>query len=420
MIASPTGRRFAALVLTVAPWLLACEQPELRYETEHLRIGTDFDEPLCRGDLDRMELVITVAESLLATSVEERVDVYLWSVEDWPGANVVCRAGTGGCYLRSGPTIYANQALIDHELIHAVTATLGRPATIWDEGAAEALQSQRKRYATSRITDNLELEAPELDYNAAGSFVRWLLETRGPEQLRELLETGGDPRESFEHVYGMTVEQAEDQYFVEAPYSYGALIACEHPDLAARGESPRAASLGLSAEGGVAETCSTPGTTAFRLLALDENPGARRHVDFHHGLLAEVDELRWAETLDVDCAEPHVFGGPGAMGSYRVLTIAERGHYSLSSSAASIRIARCQDEDLEQAPLPDDADAGDVPLADDTWPDGYARVLPGDGELTVLDLAPGRYEIAAVFPDHEPRTASLEVRAALGPVPVLP
>jgi len=56
--------------------------------------------------------------------------------------------------------------------------------------------------------------------------------------------------------------------------------------LAARGESPRAASLGLFAEGGVAETCSTPGTTAFRLLALDENSGARRHEDFHHGLLA--------------------------------------------------------------------------------------------------------------------------------------
>jgi hypothetical protein len=57
--------------------------------------------------------------------------------------------------------------------------------------------------------------------------------------------------------------------------------------LAARGETPRAASLGLSAEGVVAETGSTPGTAAFRLLALDENPGARRHDGFHHALLAK-------------------------------------------------------------------------------------------------------------------------------------
>jgi hypothetical protein len=57
-------------------------------------------------------------------------------------------------------------------------------------------------------------------------------------------------------------------------------------DLGARGETHHAASLGLFAEGVVAETCSTPGTAASRLLALDENPGAGRRAGFHHGLLA--------------------------------------------------------------------------------------------------------------------------------------
>src|SRR5690606_20921536 len=42
---------------------------------------------------------------------------------------------------------------------------------------------------------------------------------------------------------------------------------------------------------GVAETCSTPGTTAFRLLPLGENPGATRHDGLHHGLLAELDDF---------------------------------------------------------------------------------------------------------------------------------
>lgn len=56
----------------------------------------------------------------------------------------------------------------------------------------------------------------------------------------------------------------------------------------ARGETPRATSLGPFDEGFVAETCSTPGTAAFRLRALAENPGARSRDGFHHRLLSIV------------------------------------------------------------------------------------------------------------------------------------
>ncbi|WP_181198353.1 RHS repeat domain-containing protein [Enhygromyxa salina] len=58
--------------------------------------------------------------------------------------------------------------------------------------------------------------------------------------------------------------------------------------LAARGAMPRAASLGLFAEGFVAKTCSTPGTAAFWLRALGEHSGARRHEALHHGLLDQL------------------------------------------------------------------------------------------------------------------------------------
>src|SRR5690606_6625669 len=53
----------------------------------------------------------------------------------------------------------------------------------------------------------------------------------------------------------------------------------------ARGAIRHAASLGLSADGFVAETCSTSSTAAFRLRALDENPGARSRDGLRHGLL---------------------------------------------------------------------------------------------------------------------------------------
>src|SRR5690606_17287747 len=36
------------------------------------------------------------------------------------------------------------------------------------------------------------------------------------------------------------------------------------------------------------ETCSTPGTTAFRRLASGDDPGASRRADSHHGLLAPM------------------------------------------------------------------------------------------------------------------------------------
>ncbi|HVI00477.1 MAG TPA: AAA family ATPase [Enhygromyxa sp.] len=55
--------------------------------------------------------------------------------------------------------------------------------------------------------------------------------------------------------------------------------------LAGHRKSPRTASLGLFAEGGVAESSQYPDTASFRLLALDENPGAIRHDDFSDGLL---------------------------------------------------------------------------------------------------------------------------------------
>ena len=58
------------------------------------------------------------------------------------------------------------------------------------------------------------------------------------------------------------------------------------PLLAARGETQRRPSLVLFAAGGVAKTCSTPSTAAFRLLPSDKKYFARSSTGFHHGLLA--------------------------------------------------------------------------------------------------------------------------------------
>ena len=361
--ATPPVAATATPLLVVTLLLVACEQlPEIQYETEHLRIATNFNEPLCQGDLDHLELVVSTLEAQLDTKLGRPVDLYLWDdVSDSSASPGWCRNDTGlGCY-KNG-VVYSGQLAVDHELVHAVVATIGAPATFWGEGAAEALQSHRTIFNWSAPTANLNLDSPQLSYLTAGHFSRWLLETHGLASYRALLRAPGSAQKAFESTYGMTIEDAEAQYFDQAPHSYGALISCDHAELPQTGD------------------------------------------------------LRWSESIDIDCDNADVHGGPLGMGAYRVLTILERGHYAFSTSAATGVIARCPDEDYELPPTINDPAFGDLP----PLTGGFARVFAGDGEMTVLDLAPGRYKVAAGFLDHEARTAQLDVSAATGPIPQTP
>jgi hypothetical protein len=335
---------------------VACEQlPEIRYETEHLRIGTNYDAPLCRGDLDHFELVVTTLEERLGTTVTEPVTVYLW--DENPGW---CTSEyASGCF-RDG-VVYGDALSVDHELVHAVIATFASPAALWNEGAAEALQSDRTLRGSSTPVANLDRTTLEVDYLTAGHFSRWLVETRGIETYRSLLRAGGSARVAFEDTYAMTIEDAQAQYLSEAPYSYGALIGCEHPEL------------------------------------------------------PQVDALTWSDTLEVDCANADVHATTGGLGAFRVLTITARDDYAFSTSAALGVISRCDDEDLASPPMTDDPEFADVPPITDAFVYQYTRIFGADGEVTVLDLVPGRYEVAVGSLDYEARTERLDVTATSGP-----
>jgi hypothetical protein len=336
--------------------LLACEQrlPEFRYETEHLRIATDFDEPLCRGDLDHYESVITQLETVLGTSVDGRTDVHLWDLTmDGPGW---CSADyAAGCY--QDGVVYADQSSIAHELAHVVIASIGSPADFWNEGTAESLQSDQTFFSTSKPSDNIDLESPYLSYRTAGHFSNWLFKTYGLEPYRALLRAPGSARDAFEQTYGMTIEQAEELYFAQAPYSYGAFMACDHPDLPL------------------------------------------------------VGEMQWSETIEIDCGKPHVHGGPNGMAAWRVLTVTERDDYTFSTTAETGVIGACPDRDLATPPEYGDPALGDIPPRSDKFVS--ARTLAGDGVITTLDLIPGRYEVLVGYrSDYGPHTARLDVQVA--------
>lgn len=351
----------AASLCILAATACGEEFPEIRYETEHLRIGTTFDAPLCRGDLEHYEQVIANTEQLLATTVNQAVEVYLWNhLESTTSPGWCSSSSANGCF--EDGIVYADHSSIDHELVHAVVATFAEPTRFWNEGAAEALQSAPTVFGSSAPVDNLDLVAPQLSYSTAGHFSRWLLETYGLDRYRELLRAPGSSREAFESTYGMSVEDAQEQYLAEAPHSYGALLSCDHPDLPQTGEH------------------------------------------------------RWSEAVEVDCSSPDVRSVPTGMGVYRVLTISERGFYELSTTAEAGVIKSCYDEERKTPISHGDPDYGDVPPASG----GFAQLFAGEGGKPVLELVPGRYEIAVGHAGHEPRSAELEVRAAPGPVPQTP
>ena len=353
---SPSNPPLAAALLVVELLAPACEQrPEFRYETEHLRIATNFDQPLCRGDLDHYESVITTLENVLDTTVHERTDVYLADLTmvppDWCSDEKV-----EGCY--GDGEIRAHDMSIDHELVHAVIASIGSPKDFWNEGAATSLQTDRTYFYGAKLSDTLESDSLYVDRSAAGTFSRWLFETHGVERYRALLRAPGSAREAFEQTYEMTIEEAQEQYAAQVPYSYAAFMGCDdYPEL------------------------------------------------------PQVADMQWSETIDIDCNNAHVHGGPLGMGAYRVLTITERGDYTFSTTAEIGVISACRDVQLDSPPVEGDPALGDVPPYTNQF---FAlRAIPGDGELTTFDLVPGRYDLRVGYSESfEPQTARVDVQAA--------
>src|SRR5690606_30331745 len=136
-----------------------------------------------------------------------------------------------------------------------------------------------------------------LGYDQTGMLVE-----RGalPKDLHFYAEEGRqDIRPSFAIARGPFDAPADDPFaaFDDAPAAAAPAPAVgQSPYPGARGETPHDTSLGLSDEGFVAETCSTPGTAAFRLRALAGNPRARSRDGLRHGLLAPIARA-WAVAM---------------------------------------------------------------------------------------------------------------------------
>ena len=348
------ARHALALVLAVAP--AACgPAPERSYSTEDFELHTQFSEPLCEGDLDRWSAFAVHAEELLDTPLEPGLRVHVWDEQDW-SAEPWCLARTSGCYAPGRHRIFTTISALQHELVHAVAEGRGSRNAFFSEGVATAFEGDPTSFGANAPVDNIELGTRMVDRFTAGHFTRWLWETREPALLLDLLSTKANAA-AFEDIYGASLEEVQEQYFLEAPWSYPPTFFHELP------------------------------------------------------LLPRVAEDYWEETVSLDCGRTDVYGRPGGTAAIRVLRVEQPGVYTLWTDADGFSISRRQHELIADAAGAEFVGRGDVPGGLAAW---YAG-----GSMHTVELNVGEYELWVTDIGAELDAATMAAWAQLGPTPTL-
>ncbi|PRQ06856.1 hypothetical protein [Enhygromyxa salina] len=357
------------VTLSVVSLLVACDSGPalpLSYETEHLRIHTDPDVPLCAGDLVAFEAIIDRIEDDLGFSIEEKVSVSIWPEEAWKNAREhYCPTDPRviGCTSSDGTVIHTTRPALEHELAHAPIPYL---APFFAEGLADVYSGvQLTRFGFTAPADNLAISAVEVDQRTARHFVRWLRETWGTAKLGELVRLGKHADKRFADVYGLSFAEAEAMYFAEAPYGYPSLNTCD----------------------------GTP-------------------LDF-------MDDLGgWRTDIDIDCdtgKDVHTYGT--SLMVERTFVIPAAGYYSVSSNADGILLSRCATGPLEEAIRSSTFLGEDVPPSYAGEIDEEFHYYEG-GSIVDLHFEAGKHEIGLGLFGYQGREVNLAIWPSLGPQPV--
>jgi len=359
-------RILGAPFITAASILLGCNFPTelpIRYETEHLEIGTEFDDSLfCRGDLLELERRVARTEDELEFTLKETYTVYVWSDESWgSGAAKNCGPGDAlGCTRKSRATIWTTRFSLEHELVHAVIGK-SRLHPFFEEGLAEVYGGGQTRFGQSAPSANSSTDRASADVQTAAHFLRWLRERWGPHYLALLARTE-DGFDDFEAVYGMSINAAEQLYFAEAPYAYAAFDDCDAGDLAA----------------------------------------------------ADIAD-RWVDQIELDCdAGADTLNAGDGIIVHRSLNISEAGYYSVMTDGEWFDIYRCGAR-FEDVPGPDSW-ADDVPSSHAGYPSSAYRHYLG-AEVHHLFFEVGRHDIGVGILGHGQGVANVAIWPSLAPTP---
>lgn len=343
----------------------------LRYETDHFRIYTKNDRPICRGTLEELETHLGYREDLLGASASEKITLVLVGPPLFDGrVSDKCSSGASGCTF-GGKNVWSRMSAVSHEIGHCAEIDLGGELSdlVYSEGWAEGFSGRPIFGPTMTLSDSAGRGGNPA--YSADHFVRWLFDSFGVEQFVAVYRaterrSGYDNFDAaFQDVYGVSFEAAQARYRSESALVY---------------------------------------------------PGEGRC----NGELVERAGAAWDIAVELDCAEPGTEGPhPGIdlasrayMFTTRVMAVEAAGEYEvLPGPGTAFRVERCVDApvfDLEEA-----AHVRDLV--------NYENKDPlKDIEGARLQLRPGRYRVEIGAEIGEPTSARLLIQPRLGESEVIP
>lgn len=176
-----------------------------------------------KADPEKSEKELARIEGLLGQTVSTRVGFYEYE----NASEVAAVTGTyaGGMTYADRGEIHSTDACRDHEIVHLVAAALGTPGAFFQEGLAVAL-GDRGRWqghsvdstakAWSRVAKLTALIArfdpsePGAGYAVAGSFVGWLVKSKGADRVAEFFRecSGHNTSDAFAKTFGLSLDEA--------------------------------------------------------------------------------------------------------------------------------------------------------------------------------------------------------------------
>lgn len=198
------------------------ELPPIEYETEDLRIGTDFDGPLCAGTLVEFQQQVDVVEEVLGLRVRRKLELFLFL----HGVDGRCGEPFTSCYSIQKQQAYSTFTSARHEIVHAaVEAAVGRNAgdALFDEGLATDLANRGLAFKAFLPSSNLGLWPRDVSYTTAAHFMRFIRTRYTEEQLAQLFiessqhKSPDHAKQAFAKATGDDFDEIEQLYLDTAP-----------------------------------------------------------------------------------------------------------------------------------------------------------------------------------------------------------
>jgi hypothetical protein len=310
--ATPRWRalRIGGVTSALAASLMACDpDPSLDPESggEHIDfVFEKTDRALCEGSISEYDRFIERVFGFLAADLPEEYRALVQIVEDSPCPRDACYRRGDGVYMENLDDPGIRPAVtLRHELVHAVAhQAWGATVSFFAEGLAVALSQGAEVVPSSEgpiaVRDMLDDSSMDLDYQAAGLFVQFLIDTRGLNRFKQVYigaQTASIEaiQGVIEGVYGESFADIETEYLSGAPRCLFQLDVCD----------------------------------------LD---------------VAEKVGSAWASTFAVSCDDPDVYGSVGpddtVMAARRMIEIESAGTYRLTTGA-HLYLSRCGDCDVQ-------------------------------------------------------------------------